>query len=328
MSNRCAIVTGGAGFIGSHVVDALLSEGWGVVVVDDLSTGDALRVAGEATLEIVDITDRGALDALFDSVRPAAIFHLAAQSSVTQSVADPDRDCEINVRGTLHVLEASTRHRAPVVFTSTGGALYGDRAPLPTPEDTPPGPVSPYGASKWAGEAYLTTWREASGIPHAICRLGNVYGPRQSPHGEAGVVAIFSHHLWQGDAPTLFGFGTPTRDYVHVHDVAHALLAAIGQAGVFNVSTGIETPVSGIFELLRAAAKMTIEGQLAPLRAGELERSCLDPRRAQEQLGWEARIGLAAGLAETYHALVQEFEPDDSAQTARRAQDPAPEADL
>ena len=320
MSNRCAIVTGGAGFIGSHVIDALLADGWRVVAVDDLSSGDARRVASEATLEIADITDREALDTLFDSARPAAIFHLAAQSSVTQSVADPARDCEINVRGTLNVLESSTRHHAPVVFTSTGGALYGDRAPLPTPEDTAPAPVSPYGASKWAGEAYLTTWREASGIPHSICRLANVYGPRQSPHGEAGVVAIFSHHVWQGDSPTLFGFGKPTRDYVHVHDVAQALLAAVGQAGVFNISTGIETPVSGIFEHLRDVAKVAIKEQLAPLRAGELERSGLDPSRAQERLGWQARIGLEEGLAETYQALVREFERNSHA-TRQPAQD-------
>ena len=321
MSNKCAIVTGGAGFIGSHVVDALLADGWRVVAIDDLSSGDARRVASEATLEIADITDRGALDTLFDSTRPAAVFHLAAQTSVTQSVADPERDCEINVRGTLNVLESSTRHRAPVVFTSTGGALYGDRAPLPTPEDTPPAPVSPYGASKWAGEAYLATWREATGLRHTICRLGNVYGPSQSPHGEAGVVAIFSHHLWRGDSPTLFGFGKPTRDYVHVHDVAQALLAATGKAGVFNLSTGIETPVSAIFEHLRTAAKVTIEEQLAPLRPGELERSCLDPSRAQAQLGWQARIGLERGLTETYHALVREFEQDDALATRRPAQD-------
>jgi len=312
MSNRCAIVTGGAGFIGSHVVDALLADDWRVVVVDDLSTGDARRVAGEATLEVVDITDRGAFDTVLDAARPAVILHLAAQSSVTRSVADPERDCEVNVRGTLNVLEAATRHRAPVVFTSTGGALYGDRAPLPTTEDAPPAPISPYGASKWAGEAYVTTWREASGIPHAVCRLGNVYGPRQSPHGEAGVVAIFSRRLWRGESPILFGFGKPTRDYVHVHDVAQALLAAVGQAGVFNVSTGVETAVSRIFELLRVAADATVDGELAPLRAGELERSCIDPSRAREQLGWQADIGLEEGVAATYHALVAEFELDDS----------------
>jgi UDP-glucose 4-epimerase len=308
MSDRCAIVTGGAGFIGSHVVDALLADDWRVVVVDDLSTGDAARVGPQAKLEVVDITDRGALDAVVDPVQPAAIFHLAAQASVTRSVADPERDCEINVRGTLNVLDAATRHRAPVVFTSTGGALYGDRAPLPTPEDVPPAPISPYGASKWAAEAYVTTWREATGIPHTVCRLANVYGPRQNPHGEAGVVAVFSHCLWRGASPTLYGFGKPTRDYVHVHDVARALLSAVGQAGVFNVSTGVETTVSSLFELLRAAADLTVEGDLAPLRAGELERSCIDPGRARQQLGWEARVGVEEGLATTYRALTAEFE--------------------
>ena len=308
MSDRCAIVTGGAGFIGSHVVDALLANDWRVVVVDDLSAGDAARVASQAKLEVVDITDRGALDAVVDPVQPAAIFHLAAQASVTRSVADPERDCEINVRGTLNVLDAATRHRAPVVFTSTGGALYGDRAPLPTPEDVPPAPISPYGASKWAAEAYVTTWREATGIPHTVCRLANVYGPRQNPHGEAGVVAVFSHCLWRGASPTLYGFGKPTRDYVHVHDVARALLSAVGQAGVFNVSTGVETTVSSLFELLRAAADLTVEGDLAPLRAGELERSCIDPGRARQQLGWEARVGVEEGLATTYRALTAEFE--------------------
>jgi UDP-glucose 4-epimerase len=281
-----------------------------VVVVDDLSTGDPRRIAGEATLEIVDITDRAALERLFEVARPEAVFHLAAQSSVTASVADPERDCEINVRGTLNVLAGATLHGAPVVFTSTGGALYGNDAPLPTAEDAPPAPISPYGASKWAGEAYVITWREASRIPHAVCRLGNVYGPRQSPHGEAGVVAIFSHSLWRGDSPTLFGFGKPTRDYVHVHDVARALVLAVGQAGVFNVATGVETPVSRVFELLRAAASANVQGEPAALRAGELERSCLDPSRARERFGWRAEVGLEEGLASTYAALIAEFEPD------------------
>ncbi len=310
MSNRCAMVTGGAGFIGSHLVDALLADDWRVVVVDDLSTGDARRVASEATLEVVDITDREGLDSVVDTARPEAIFHLAAQASVTRSVADPGHDLEINVRGTLNVLEGATRHGAPVVFTSTGGALYGNDATLPTSEDEPPAPISPYGASKWAAEAYLTTWKEATGIPHAVCRLGNVYGPRQNPHGEAGVVAIFSHQLSHGETPTLFGFGKPTRDYVHVHDVARALRAAVGRAGVFNVSTGVETPVARLFELLRTAANVKIEGELAPLRAGELERSCLDSSRARDELGWQAEIGLEEGLGATYHALVAEF--DDS----------------
>jgi UDP-glucose 4-epimerase len=312
MSNRCAIVTGGAGFIGSHVVDALIADDWRVVVVDDLSSGDARRVADEATLEVIDITDRGALEPVFDAAKPAAIFHLAAQASVTRSVADPERDCEVNVRGTLNVLNGATRHGAPVVFTSTGGALYGDRAPLPTPEDVSPAPISPYGASKWAAEAYVVAWREASGIRHTICRLANVYGPRQNPYGEAGVVALFSHALWRGATPTLFGFGKPTRDYVHVHDVARALLMALGHGGEFNVSTGVETSVSRVFELLRSAADSTIEGDLAALRPGELERSCIDSSRARDQLGWRAEVGVEEGLSATYRALVEEFELENA----------------
>jgi UDP-glucose 4-epimerase len=310
MPKPTAIVTGGAGFIGSHLVDALLADGSTVVVIDDLSTGEANRVPDGASLEVIDITDRDQLDRVVDKVRPSVLYHLAAQSSVTRSVADPELDCRINVLGTLNVVEAATRHAANVVFSSTGGALYGDRAPLPTPEDAIPAPISPYGASKWAGEAYVTTWREAAGLPHAVCRLGNVYGPRQSPHGEAGVVAIFSHQLWRGEAPTLYGRGDATRDYVHVHDVARALIAAASAQGTFNISTGVETPVSRIFDVLQKEARTTLRPEIAPLRPGELERSCLDPKRAGHELGWHAEIGLEDGLGRTFHALVDEFESD------------------
>ncbi|HXR13072.1 MAG TPA: NAD-dependent epimerase/dehydratase family protein [Solirubrobacteraceae bacterium] len=302
-----AVVTGGAGFIGSHVVDALLAEGREVIVIDDLSSGKAERVAAAATLEVVDISERSALDRVIDAARPQAIFHLGAQSSVTVSVTDPRRDCEVNVLGTLNVLEAALRHGAPVVFTSTGGALYGNDAPLPTAEDRIPAPLAPYGASKWAGEAYLLTWSRAHGIPHAVCRLGNVYGPRQSPHGEAGVVSIFSLKLWRGEQPTLFGHGAPTRDYVHVDDVVRALLMAHGHAGTFNIATGVETDVASLYAELQRAAAVTIEPLLAPLRAGELERSCMDPSHAREAFGWEAQIGLHDGLAATYRALIEEF---------------------
>jgi UDP-glucose 4-epimerase len=315
---RSAIVTGGAGFIGSHVVDALVSDGVGVVVVDDLSTGARDRVNDGAVLEEVDIVDRERLRAVFESARPDAVFHLAAQSSVTASVADPARDCAVNVAGTLNVLEASQARTAPVVFASTGGALYGDDAPLPTPEDRLPVPAAPYGASKVAGEAYVQTWAGAHGVPHAICRLGNVYGPRQSPHGEAGVVAIFSHHLHQGRAPRVFGHGEPTRDYVHVGDVVEALLRASGTRGVFNVGTGIETSVRTVLGELQRAAGTSVEPALEPLRPGELSRSCLDPSRAFEQLGWRARTGLSEGLRSTYRALVDEFD------AAERRARPAP----
>jgi UDP-glucose 4-epimerase len=306
-SDRSALVTGGAGFIGSHLVDSLLADGVRVTVVDDLSSGNAERVSSQADLRRISIVDRSALDAVADDCRPDAIFHLAAQSSVTVSVTDPERDCAVNVHGTLNVLEVASRHDAPLTFTSTGGALYGNEAPIPTPEDRIPAPLAPYGASKWAGEAYIRTWAASSGIAHAICRLGNVYGPRQSPFGEAGVVSIFTHHLFTGRAPKIFGFGRPTRDYVHVSDVVSALRAASGVEGVFNVATGVETDVMTIWSTLLAASGTSVKPELVALRPGELERSCMDPLRARSELGWRAETQLQDGLRETYSSLVAEF---------------------
>jgi UDP-glucose 4-epimerase len=303
-----AIVTGGAGFIGSHVVDALLAAGYEVTVVDDLSSGERRRVAREAQLHELDIVDFATLESLVAEVRPSAIFHLAAQASVVASVNDPQRDCDVNVKGTLNVLEAAKGCDAPVVFTSTGGALYGDDAPMPTAEDHIPAPLSPYGASKWAAEAYVKTWSLSSGTPHTICRLGNVYGPRQSPHGEAGVVAIFAHHLHAGESPTLYGHGRPTRDYVYVGDVVKALLAAAGKRGTYNIATGVETDVATVWRELSAAAGSEIEAKLADLRPGELKHSRLDASLAERELGWRAEVPIAQGLALTYRALVEEFE--------------------
>jgi UDP-glucose 4-epimerase len=314
-----AIVTGGAGFIGSHVVDALLADGCQVTVVDDLSAGDRERVASAADLQVLDIVDRDALAALVERVAPSAVFHLAAQASVVASVADPNRDCEVNVQGTLNVLEAAGRCGARVVFTSTGGALYGDAAPRPTPEDRIPAPLSPYGASKWAAEAYVNTWSLSSGIAHTTCRLGNVYGPRQSPHGEAGVVAIFSEHLYTGRAPKLYGHGQPTRDYIYVDDVVAALLAAVGKPGTYNIATESETDVITIFKKLQDAAAESgaagtagdptaLEPELADLRPGELQHSCLDVSRARRELGWAPQVSIDDGLRRTYRALVESFE--------------------
>jgi UDP-glucose 4-epimerase len=316
-----AIVTGGAGFIGSHVVDALLGDGYAVTVVDDLSAGDRRRVAPEADLHVLDIVERERLSELVEQVRPSAIFHLAAQASVVASVENPNRDCEVNVGGTLNVLETASRVGAPVVFTSTGGALYGDDAPRPTAEDRIPAPLSPYGASKWAGEAYVKTWSLSSGIPHALCRLGNVYGPRQSPHGEAGVVAIFSHHLYSGRAPKLYGHGKPTRDYVYVGDVVRALLAAVGSSGTYNIATGVETDVLTVWTKLQAAAERSqapaafaapasLQPELAELRPGELKHSCLDVSRARRELGFSADVSIDDGLSRTYDALVESFEAE------------------
>jgi len=317
-----AIVTGGAGFIGSHVVDALLAKGYAVTVVDDLSAGDRRRVAEQAELRVLDIVDLEGLSALAEEIEPSAIFHLAAQASVVASVQNPGRDCEVNVQGTLNVVEVAGRHGTPVVFTSTGGALYGDDAPMPTPEDRIPAPLSPYGASKWAGEAYVKTWSLSSGIPHAVCRLGNVYGPRQNPHGEAGVVAIFSDHLYSGKAPKLFGHGKPTRDYVYVGDVVKALLAASGKSGTYNVATSVETDVATIWRELQQAAERTqapgafenpgsLEPELADLRTGELQHSRLDISLAERELGWRPEVAIAEGLARTYEAMTEDLQKQE-----------------
>jgi UDP-glucose 4-epimerase len=306
--SKHSIVTGGAGFIGSHLADALLAAGEQVTVIDDLSSGSAAKVPPGARLCELDIVDREALERVFDEVKPGAVYHLAAQASVTASVADPGRDCAVNVTGTLNVVDAATKLGAPVSFTSTGGALYGDDAPMPTTEERIPAPLAPYGASKWAAEAYVNTWSLSSGVPHAVCRLGNVYGPRQSPHGEAGVVAIFTNHLHTGRAPKMFGHGKPTRDYVYVGDVVAALIAANGTAGTFNVATGVETDVLTLWNVLKAAAGSSIEPQLTDLRPGELQRSCLDASRAQRELGWQASVSIEEGLRKTYTALIEEFQ--------------------
>ncbi len=306
-----AIVTGGAGFIGSHLVDALLERGEEVLVIDDLSAGRSSIVNDRAQLRVLDIVDRDALQAAIEQARPKAVYHLAAQASVTASVADPQRDLLVNVLGTLNVVQAASRVDAPLVFTSTGGALYGDQAPRPTSEQWIPQPLSPYGASKWAAEAYVSTWSLSSGVPHAVCRLGNVYGPRQSPHGEAGVVAIFSHHIHSGRAPTIYGHGTPTRDYVYVSDVVDALIACSGRPGTFNIGTGLETDVLTLWSELARISGAQITPELADLRPGELQHSRLDISLAERQLAWRPRVEIADGLALTYSALQAEFEASE-----------------
>jgi len=308
MADRQAIVTGGAGFIGSHVVDSLLADGYGVTVIDDLSSGRAGRVAQGARLIEQDVVDGPAVREIVEALAPEAVYHLAAQASVTVSVQDPGRDCDVNVKGTLNVVTAANGVGAPVVFTSTGGALYGDDAPMPTSEDREPAPLSPYGASKWAGESYVKTWSLSTGVPNTVARLGNVYGPRQSPHGEAGVVAIFSHRLHTGQAPKIYGHGRPTRDYIYVGDVVNALRAAVGRAGTYNIATGVETDVMTVWRELSAVAGVEIEPELADLRPGELQHSRLDASRAQRELGWRPEVSIQDGLRITYEALVREFE--------------------
>ncbi len=253
-----AIVTGGAGFIGSHVVDALIVKGDEVVVVDSLATGKRENVTASAQLVERDI--REPLDDLFDDVRPEAVYHLAAQADLRVAVENPHLDADVNLLGTIRVLEAARRHDAQVVFSSTGGAIYGECAE-PAKESAPRLPISPYGASKLAAEEYLSTYNRLYGTIHVALRYGNVYGPRQDPHGEAGVVAIFLGALARDEQARIFGDGLQTRDYVYVGDVARATLSALGQeGGVFNIGTGRETSVVELYDLCRAAAGSTRGG--------------------------------------------------------------------
>jgi UDP-glucose 4-epimerase len=292
-----ALVTGGAGFIGSHLVDALLARGDAVSVVDDLSAGRREQVPGDVPLHVADIADVvGAMAA----ERPEVVFHLAAQVDVRRSVADPAHDARVNVAGTASVLEAA--HAVGVrrvLLASTGGALYGESATLPTPEHAPIEPFSPYGASKAAAETYLALYTRLHGLSTLALRLGNVYGPRQDPHGEAGVIAIFAGAAAERRPVTVFGDGSQTRDYVYVSDVVAAFLAAsdAGATGAVNVGTGVETSV------LELSEGLGVETRLAPARTGEVARSCLDVRRAADLLGWQPEVTLAEGLDRTLAAV-------------------------
>ncbi len=296
-----AIVTGGAGFIGSHVVEALLARGDEVVVLDDLSTGKRENVPDGARLVVADLRDP--LDAHFDELRPEVCFHLGAQVDVRVSVERPGYDAAVNVIGTLTVLEAARRHDTHVVFSSTGGAIYGE-CDGPAPEDAERRPLAPYGVSKLAGEEYLAAYNRLYDTHHVSLRYGNVYGPRQDPHGEAGVVAIFLGKLAVGETPRIFGDGLQTRDYVYAGDVARATLTAVGrEGGIFNVGTGEETSVLALYELCRRVAGSELEALSAPPRLGELQRSVLDVSLAERELGWRAEVSLEDGLRRTWESI-------------------------
>jgi len=298
-----AIVTGGAGFIGSHVVDALVARGDEVAVVDTLVRGQEANVSSGAELHVRDIRDP--LDDLFDAVRPEAVFHLAAQADVRVSVERPVDDAAVNVLGTVRVLEAARHHGAQVVFSSTGGAIYGE-CQEPAREDSPCEPLSPYGTAKLAAEEYLRSYNRLHDTKHVSLRYGNVYGPRQDPHGEAGVVAIFLGALARGEQARIFGDGRQTRDYVYVGDVARATLSALGpDGGVFNVGTGRETSVVELYELCARVAGSDIPAEHAPARLGELQRSFLDPALAARELGFTAMVELEDGLSATWQWISQ-----------------------
>jgi len=299
-----AVVTGGAGFIGSTLVDLLVAGGDEVHVVDDLSAGRREQIAAKARLHVLDIREP-LVDALANA-RPEVVFHLAAQIDVRRSVSDPVDDAATNVLGTLRVLELAREHDAQVVFASTGGAIYGE-CERPATEAAERQPVSPYGTSKLAAEEYLAAWNRLYGTSHVALRLGNVYGPRQDPHGEAGVVAIFLSRIRDGVPATIFGDGSQTRDYVFVEDVVRAFMAAVGaDGGVFNVGTGIETSVRELWQGCTDAAGVAAEVAHDAPRLGELQRSSLDPGRAERALGWRAEVDLPGGLLRTWEWIREE----------------------
>jgi len=301
-----ALVTGGAGFIGSTLVDRLLAEGHRVDVVDDLSTGllsnlaEARATAGHhLSFHRLDVRDEAIVD-LMAHRRPEVVFHLAAQADVRLSVARPAFDAEVNVIGTLNVLEGARRGgTAKVVFAASGGTLYGEPDKLPVKESAPHRPLSPYGVAKKAAVDYLAAYRELHGIEYTALALGNVYGPRQDPHGEAGVVAIFAGRLLAGEQCTIFGDGTQTRDFVYVDDVvdAFARAATRGTGLLMNVGTGNETSVNRLYDTMAAAAGVDLPPAYAPARPGELARSALHPGRAEIHLGWRPWTTLEEGTA-------------------------------
>jgi UDP-glucose 4-epimerase len=303
------LVTGGAGFIGSHLADALLARGDEVIVVDDLSTGRRENLdsalAGGAELVTADIRDGEAMSALARERRPQQVFHLAAQIDVRRSVADPGFDSGINVNGTINMLEAARASGCErFVFVSTGGAIYGEGEgkELPLGEDAPVEPLAPYGLSKYCGEGYVELYQRLYGLSGVSLRLGNVYGPRQDPLGEAGVIAIFCGRLRDGGRPTVFGDGRQTRDYIYVGDVIEGLLAAASSEaqGPYNLGTGRETTLLELVELLsRLGAGNGFEPEFAPARPGEVQRIVLDSARAADAFGWRAAVELEPGLGLT-----------------------------
>ena len=295
------LVTGGAGFIGSHVAELLLAGGYEVAVVDDLSRGRRKNVPGGAAFYDLDV--RLGCREVFEEFGPEAVCHQAAQADVRRSVAEPVLDLEINTGGTLRLLENCVRHDVgSFVFASTGGAIYGEQREFPASEDHPEYPISPYGISKLAAEHYLRYYEAHYGLPYVALRYANVYGPRQDPHGEAGVVAIFASRLASGETCTINGTGEQTRDYVYVGDVARANVLALqgGPSGAYNVGTSIETSVNELYGTMAHLSGRAFPARYGPAKPGEQLRSAVGPAKAERVFGWRPEVGLREGLEKTF----------------------------
>jgi len=301
------LVTGGAGFIGSHIVDKYIEEGHDVVVVDDLSTGKKEFVNPKAKFYEIDLRHKDEISKIISNEKPEIINHQAAQKSVNDSVKNPGKDAEINIIGFLNLMEAAKENDIKkVIFASTGGAIYGAADVIPTPEDEKLRPISPYAITKLTSENYLRFYQIVADITPVILRYANVYGPRQDPYGEAGVVAIFSKLIAQDKPVTVFGDGKQTRDYIFVADIAEANLKALEyqpkdfDSVVMNIGTGIETPLNSIIDLFRDASGKEVKIKNDPPRAGDLLRSAIKNDKASQLLNWHPQVELKAGIAKTY----------------------------
>ena len=298
------LITGGAGFIGSHVADLLIQNDFDISIIDNLSSGKLENINPSARFYNFDIRDSGVFK-IIEAEKPQIVIHNAAQMSVRNSVENPINDAGINIIGGLNVLEACKKFKVEkIIFASSGGVVYGEQQYFPADENHPTKPISPYGVAKLSFEKYLFYYSYIFGLKYIALRYANVYGPRQDPFGEAGVVAIFSKKLLNNEQPVINGDGKQTRDYVYVKDVATANLAAVQQdfIGEINIGTGIETDVNNIFNILKeAAGQKELKESHAPAKEGEQRRSVLSYKRAQEVLGWEPKMELKIGLAETYN---------------------------
>jgi len=295
------LITGGAGFIGSNVVDALVEKGHKAVVVDDLSTGKKENLNPNAQFFNIDLRDKDALEEVFQNIRPEVIYHIAAQIDVRKSVADPAFDASVNIIGSINLFELAVKYNVRrIIFSSTGGALYGEPKNLPADENTLVAPLAPYGVSKYCTEQYLNYFKRMYGIEKVILRYANIYGPRQDPLGEAGVIAIFTGRILNGEEPIIYGDGNQTRDYVYVEDIVRTnLLAMDGKQGIYNIGTSIETSVNELAKMFSTILNKDIKPVYEPPRKGEVQRIALDGTKANKELGFRPQFSLEEGLRKT-----------------------------